>query len=51
MKTSIFDMTFTLTPMLEMTEVVKDVSMGSISDGFLSGNFMCNCLGRFEENT
>ena len=29
MKTSIFDATFTLPPMVEMTEVVKDVSMGS----------------------
>ncbi len=29
MKTSIFDMTFTLSPVVEMTEVVKDMPMGS----------------------
>ena len=29
MKTSIFDMTFTLPPMVEMTEVEKDMPMGS----------------------
>jgi hypothetical protein len=27
MKTSIFDMNFTLPPMIEMTEVVKDMPM------------------------
>ena len=31
MKTSIFDMTFTLPPMLEMTEVVKDMPMGTLN--------------------
>ena len=30
MKTSIFDMTFTLPPMVEMTEVVKDMPQGTI---------------------
>ena len=29
MKTSIFDMTFVLPPMVEMTEVVKDMPSGS----------------------
>ena len=29
MKTSIFDMNFTLPPMVEMTEVVKDMPMGT----------------------
>jgi hypothetical protein len=29
MKTSIFDMNFTLPPMIEMTEVEKDMPMGT----------------------
>jgi len=29
MKTSIFDMNFTLPPMIEMTEVVKDMPSGT----------------------
>ena len=29
MKTSIFDMAFTLPPLVEMTEVVKDMPMGT----------------------
>ncbi len=29
MKTSIFDMNFVLPPMVEMTEVVKDMPMGT----------------------
>ena len=29
MKTSIFDMNFTLPPLVEMTEVVKDMPMGT----------------------
>ncbi len=29
MKTSIFDMTFTLPPLIEMTEVEKDMPMGT----------------------
>jgi hypothetical protein len=29
MKTSIFDMTFVLPPMIEMTEVVKEMPMGT----------------------
>jgi len=32
MKTSIFDMNFTLPPLVEMTEVVKD--MGSVEMGW-----------------
>ena len=31
MKTSIFDMNFTLPPMIEMTEVEKDMPMGTVS--------------------
>ena len=31
MKTSIFDMNFVLPPMVEMTEVVKDMPMGTAS--------------------
>jgi hypothetical protein len=31
MKTSIFDMTFVLPPMVEMTEVKKDMPMGTFS--------------------
>ena len=31
MKTSIFDMNFTLPPMVEMTEVVKDMPMGTLT--------------------
>ena len=34
MKTSIFDMNFTLPPMLEMTEVVKDMPMGTMKNNF-----------------
>jgi len=30
MKTSIFDMTFVLPPRVEMTEVVKDMPMGTL---------------------
>jgi hypothetical protein len=30
MKTSIFDMTFTLPPLVEMTEVEKDMAAGSV---------------------
>ncbi len=29
-KTSIFDMNFTLPPLVEMTEVVKDMPMGTL---------------------
>ena len=29
MKTSLFDMTFTLPPMVEMTQVEKDMPMGT----------------------
>jgi hypothetical protein len=36
MKTSIFDMTFTLPPMVEMTEVEKEMPMGTNS---------CACWG------
>ena len=31
MKTSIFDMTFTLPPMIEMTEVEKDMPSGTFT--------------------
>jgi hypothetical protein len=48
MKTSIFDMTFVLPPMLEMTEVVKDMPVNSDKGGgcrppptFLSGYDGC----------
>jgi hypothetical protein len=42
MKTSIFDMTFVLPPMVEMTEVVKDMpSAWSASGGWL--NPACTC--------
>ena len=33
MKTSIFDMTLTLPPLIEMTEVEKDMPCGSINFG------------------
>ena len=35
MKTSIFDMNFTLPPMVEMTEVVKDIPKTSINTFFM----------------
>ena len=31
MKTSIFDMNFVLPPVVEMTEVVKDMPMGALT--------------------
>ena len=34
MKTSIFDMNFTLPPLVEMTEVVKDMPMGTLTAGY-----------------
>jgi len=36
-KTSIFDMNFTLPPLVEMTEVVKDMPMGTLASA--------NCIG------
>ena len=39
MKTSIFDMNFVLPPMVEMTEVVKDMPTGTGP-----GSFPCSCL-------
>ncbi len=33
MKTSIFDMNFVLPPLVEMTEVVKDMPLGFYSGG------------------
>ena len=49
MKTSIFDMNFTLPPMIEMTEVVKDMPMGGTKDDFCSVCWpYCNWI---EENT
>ncbi len=42
MKTSIFDMNFTLPPLLEMTEVVKDMPVGTHRAGMLcSGGDYC----------
>ncbi len=41
MKTSIFDMNFTLPPVVEMTEVVKDMPALSCKPGTIS----CNQLG------
>ena len=41
MKTSIFDMNFVLPPVVEMTEVVKDMPMGTMP---VSGCHSClNC--------
>ena len=34
MKTSLFDMTFTLPPMLEITEVEKDIHLASWNKNF-----------------
>jgi len=39
MKTSIFDMTFTLPPMVEMTEVEKDMSHATHTLSW------CGCVG------
>jgi hypothetical protein len=39
MKTSIFDMNFTLPPVVVMTEVVKDMPMGTYLWPCLSGIF------------
>ena len=60
MKTSIFDMNFTLPPMLEMTEVVKDMPTGTHNRGggcrppptFLSGYDGCQGIQPHgQENT
>ncbi len=44
MKTSIFDMTFTLPPLVEMTQVKKDLSQFELSLGGCSQNF-APCMG------
>ena len=41
MKTSIFDMNFTLPPMVEMTEVVKDMPMGTGRNSCENLNSIC----------
>ena len=45
MKTSIFDMNFTLPPMLEMTEVVKDMPKGT-DRGFSVCMRVCLAIAR-----
>ena len=41
MKTSIFDMTFTLPPMVEMPQVVKDMPKMTIFSGLNGIPFVC----------
>ncbi len=40
MKTSIFDMTFVLPPVVEMHEVMKDMPSGTLAPHLL--DFLCN---------
>jgi|GEM_PF-1476923 hypothetical protein len=46
MKTSIFDMTFVLPPMLEMTEVVKDMPSGTSRVGACRHTLLVSCVAQ-----
>ena len=53
MKTSIFDATFTLPPMLEMAEVEKDMPIFNMTQPHVSRTFCCRVtlpLGDQHEN-